>query len=216
MDLDGCASDAELREDAGDWASMTDLACITGTSHQNISKRVAAFVRKGLLQTRRAGKTKLVHRPTYEALALAAHDPAQGLRLRHVKAASDSNPTTTIQPRDVAGKGRASVADYDDAAAREKNAKAALAELELSRRRGELVSARDLEGAAVAVGTSIAQRVAALKTLAGKLYAASKGGEEALAATLTQEVAEVCRLIGEDMQKLGEFGEAKDAAARSN
>lgn len=211
----GCGMAAE--KDDGDWVSVTDLAQARGVTHQAISKRVRSLGRRGNLPTRRDGKAVLVHVPTFDALAAAAHDPAQDLRNRHTK------PPAIVPATDAAKIVSAAMSfaapphvPYDDAAAREKNAKAALAEIELARRRGELVRACDLEDAAVAVATSIAQRLAGLKALAGQFYAASKGGEDALRIMLAEKVADIQRAIAEDLRKLAIDGEPVKEPPRPN
>jgi hypothetical protein len=201
-------------KDDGDWVSVTDLAQARGVSHQAISKRVRSLKRRGNLPTRRDGKAVLIHRPTFDALAAASHDPAQDLRNR-------AKPPQIVPAKEVTETvataiGAPQAGAYDDAAAREKNAKAAMAEIELERRRGELVRARDLEDAAAVVGTAVSQRLAGLKALAGQLYAASKGGEDALRVMLAEKVAEIQRAIAEDMQKLVIEGEPTKAPPLMN
>lgn len=219
----GCASDREADED--DWISVKRLAAIRGVSHQAVSKRVAFFMRKGLLQTRRLGKEKLVHRPTFDTLAAASHDPAQDLRLRHVKGAPPAEP---LDPLGEAGSkgdrgappapvGHTSKAHYDDASAREKNAKAELAEMELASRRGELVPARELADAAVQVATTIAQHIAALKQIGGRLYAAAQaGGEDAVRVILCEEVDRVTNAVRDGLWKLVNEDDSEPPAARPN
>ncbi|WP_148277124.1 hypothetical protein [Methylocystis sp. SC2] len=221
--MNGCASDRDADEE--DWISVKRLAAIRGVSHQAVSKRVAFFMSKGLLQTRRLGKEKLVHRPTFDTLAAAAHDPAQDLRLRHVKG---EHPAETVGSIDAASapdadeggppapSGRADASAYDDASTREKNAKAAMAEMELARRRAELVPARELADAAVQVGTTIAQHVASLKHIAGRLYAAAQaGGEDAVRVILSDEVDRVTSAARDGLLKLA-AEEASEPPARPN
>jgi hypothetical protein len=101
---------------------------------------------------------------------------------------------------------------YDDAAAREKNAKAAIAEMELAKRRGELVPARAVEAAAIKAATTIAQMLSSLKTKAGQLYAAGhKGGEEALHIVLVESINSVQTQIADAMANLATLGAADDA-----
>ncbi|MBM3653800.1 MAG: hypothetical protein FJX06_13365 [Alphaproteobacteria bacterium] len=204
--MNGCAIGREADEE--DWISVKRLAAIRAVSHQAVSKRVAFFVRKGLLQTRRLGKEKLVHRPTFDTLAAASHDPAQDLRLRHVKGEPPAEPLA--DPASEADRGeplapadRASKSAYDDASAREKNAKAELAEMDLARRRAELVPASELADAAVQVATTIAQHVAALKQISGRLYAAAQaGGEDAVRLILSEEIDRVTAAIRDGLLTL--------------
>lgn len=215
----GCAIDREAEDD--DWISVKRLAAIRGVSHQAISKRAAFFMRKGLLQTRRVGKEKLVHRPTFDTLAAASHDPAQDLRLRHVKGEPPAEPLD--EPASEADRGEPPAplglpgqSAYDDASAREKNAKAAIAEMELARRRAELVPARELGDVAALVGTTIAQQLAALKGLSGKLYAAANtSGEDGVRIILIGEVDRVVNAVRDDLLNLA-AGEPIEPPARPN
>jgi len=208
--MNGCASGEKA--DQEDWVSVKRLAAIRGVTHQAVSKRIAGFMARGLLEPRRVGKEKLVHLPTFDALATASHDPAQDLRLRHVKGDQQLGTVESIeagtdlrrnQGDPQAPADRSSKSAYDDASAREKNAKAELAEMELARRRGELVPVSDLADAGVQVATTIAQHVAALKQISGKLYAASQaGGEDAVRLILLEEIDRVTEAIREGLQKL--------------
>jgi DNA-binding transcriptional MocR family regulator len=208
--MNGCASGEKA--DQEDWVSVKRLAAIRGVSHQAVSKRVAGFMARGLLEPRRVGKEKLVHLPTFDALAAASHDPAQDLRLRHAKGDPQRATGESIEdasaPNDDQGGlpaplGRHGQSDYDAASTREKNAKAAMAEMELARRRGELVPVNELADAGVQVATTIAQHVAALKQISGKLYAASQaGGEDAVRLILLEEIDRVTEAIRDALLKL--------------
>lgn len=79
--------------------------------------------------------------------------------------------------------------------------------MELARRRGELVPAREIEAAAVEAATAIAQRVASLKAKSGQFYAAGhQGGEEALHILLVESVNGILAHIADDMAKLAARG----------
>jgi hypothetical protein len=222
--MNGCASDEKVDED--DWISVKRLATVRGVSHQAVSKRVAFFVGRGLLQARRCGKEKLVHKPTFDALATASHDPAQDLRLRHVKGdpqrATGESIEAASAPGDDWGEptaplGRRGQSAYDDASTREKNAKAAMAEMELARRRAELVPACELADAALKVATTIAQHVAALKQISGKLYAAAQaGGEDAVRLILSEEIDRVTEAIRQALMSLANEDADESPEARQN
>lgn len=221
---EGCTSDEKA--DQEDWVSVKRLAAVRGVSHQAVSKRVAFFVGRGLLQARRCGKEKLVHKPTFDALATASHDPAQDLRLRHVKGDQQLGTVESIEagidlrrnqgdPQSPAD--RSSKSAYDDASAREKNAKAELAEMELARRRGELVPACELADATAQVATTIAQNIAALKRICGKLYAAAQaGGEDAVRLTLSDEVDLVTEAVRQGLAKLVNEDASEPQTPRQN
>lgn len=163
---------------------MKRLAELRGVSQQAVSKRIAGFMARGMAEPRRVGKEKLVHLPTFEAFAATSHDPAQDLRLRHVKSAAPA----VSENKSPARADDASKSAYDDASAREKNAKAELAEMRLAEERGDLIRRRDIAPAVEKIATTINQRIATLKTLSGRLYAAAQaGGEEAVAVVMTEE-----------------------------
>lgn len=216
--MKGCANNVE---DA-DWVSIKSLAEVRGVSHQAVSKRIAGFVRKGLLQTRRAGKERLVHRPTFDALSSASHDPAQDLRLRHLKEEPPAEPldgpdSEADRGEPLAPADSRSKSAYDDASAREKNAKAELAEMELARRRAELVPASELADAAVQVATTIAQHVAALKQIGGRLYAAAQaGGEDAVRVILSDEIDRVTSAVRDGLLKLANEKDSEPQTPRPN
>ena len=189
--------DDVARVDDGDWVSVSDLARKRGVSRQAISKRVKALA--GRLATRGEGKSFRFHRPTFERIA-AAHDPAQDIRNRRSKANRIEGPS---EARSVGAADQPAPNGYDDAATREKMAKAELAAMELARKRAELVLARDIEGAAIKVATTIAQHIVALKSKAGQLYAAGhKGGEKAIQVVLTEAVDSILRNVSDAMRKL--------------
>lgn len=205
------------RNDDADWVSVSNLARERGVSQPAISKRIKALSEAGQLTTRQSGRRVLIHRPTFEALAAAAHDPAQDLRNRHQRgaSASDDSPRELVEQSELL-KPAASVetakkppkpSAYDDASTREKNAKAQLAEMQLAQKRSELIPVRDIEVAAIEAGTKIAQAVSSLKAKAGRFYAAgATGGEEALHVELVQSVNETLKEIGDSMAQLATLG----------
>ncbi|WP_198162440.1 hypothetical protein [Methylosinus sp. R-45379] len=134
-----------------------------------------------------------MHRPTFDELTAASYDPAQDLRNRHNKAEVSDAPASIRQSA-------AKPSAYDDASTREKNAKAELAEMELMRRRGELVPVRDIETAAIETATAIAQSIAVFKSKCGRFYAvAVQGGQEALRVEMTSALDETLGQIAEKM-----------------
>jgi biotin operon repressor len=208
-------AEASVVDDA-DWASVSDVARQRGVTRQAISKRVKHLSGRGELSTRGEGRALRFHLPTFDALTAAAHDPAQDLRNRHQRSAvveADAEPGRSEAAKDkrqtpASAPELANSSSYDAASAREKNAKAELAEMELARRRAELVPAGELADAALQVATTIAQHVASLKRLAGKLYAAAHtGGEDAVQMILVEEVdriiansrRELMRLAADDL-----------------
>jgi len=180
---------ATARSDDPDWISVTALAKERGVSQQAISKRIRSLSKRGQLPTRQIGKVLLIHRPTFEALAAATHDPAQDMRNRHQRTvpalAAESPPkqleadidAVPIDPQ--AGESFSSPASYDAASAREKNAKAELAEIQLAERRAALIEVKDVAPTAGEIGIKLQQIVRGLSAKAGKIYAAGAvGGEE--------------------------------------
>jgi hypothetical protein len=204
------------RVDDADWASVSDVARQRGVTRQAISKRVKALAGRGKLSTQGEGRNLRFHLPTFDALTAAAHDPAQDLRNRHQRSGSESESSSDEpsgesakekRQRPVVAQDLANSSSYDAASAREKNAKAELAEMRLAQERGELVKVRDIEVAAVNAGTKIAQAVSAMKAKAGKLYAAAAtGGEEALHIELVKSVNDVLKEIGDSMATLAALG----------
>ncbi|WP_330082464.1 hypothetical protein [Methylocystis iwaonis] len=189
-------------DDSADWVAVSQIADRYRVTRQAVSKRVAKFREGGKLQTRGEGRNLRVHLPTYVALVAETHDPAQDLRNRAVKREDQEAPlAASAEPEK-----RLDPVKFDEAAAREKNAKAALAEMQLAQKRGELVPAREIERAAIEAGTSIAQAVNAIKSSSGKLYAAAKGGEEALHIELLAAVNAALGTIGDAMAKLAARG----------
>ncbi|RTL86890.1 MAG: transcriptional regulator [Hyphomicrobiales bacterium] len=200
-----------------DWISMTDLARERGVSQQSISKRMKSLARHGAIPKRRDGVRILIHRPSFEALVAQTHDPAQELRNRNVK--RHATPTVVdaidggfgIAPRPAAPSSPSAFlphpsppepSKFNDAAAREKDAKAALAEMQLAQRRGELVPAAEIGRAALAVATKIFQAVESIVARSGKIYAAGKGGEEAHQIELREAVNETLATIAASMTEL--------------
>lgn len=177
-----------MADQAQKWRSISDLARKAGVSRQAIGKRVRSFAATGKLRTRRDGAALLVDAVAFERLVAAAHDPAQDRRNRRKRRGAKADGAT--------------LETYDEAATREKNAKADLAEMRAALQRSELVRASDLAGAAARVAASIAQRLAALKSKSGRLFAACQGGEEALHVALTVEVDGIVREIAADMRNL--------------
>ncbi|WP_018407917.1 MarR family transcriptional regulator [Methylocystis rosea] len=213
------ASEAAARKDDADWVSVTELARERGVSHQAISKRVRALAKRGQLSTQQQGKTVLVHRPSFDALSAASHDPAQDLRNRHQRRVSANDdglrdlieeppaPPTVDDPAKEPPKPSA----YDDASTREKHARAALAEIQLAQKSGELVPARELAGALTEVGTAIQQHVKRLTANSGKFYAAAiGGGEEALRIELEQYANQQLADIRASMNALAATTEKTD------
>lgn len=187
-------------DDSADWVAVSQIADRYRVTRQAVSKRVAKFREGGKLQTRGEGRNLRVHLPTYAALVAETHDPAQDLRNRSVKREDQEAPLAAEPEK------RLDPVKFDEAAAREKNAKAALAEMQLAQKRGELIPAREIERAAIEAGTSIAQAVNAIKSNSGKLYAAAKGGEEALHIELLAAVNAALGTIGDAMAKLAARG----------
>jgi hypothetical protein len=190
-----------------DWISVGDLARLRGVSHQAISKRARNLAKAGQLPTRRIGKNKLIHVPTFDQLAAATLHPAQGIRnFKHGEPEIfEETPTLAEGVGKLAG-------SYTSAVEREKNAKAELAEMQLAERRGDLVPASEIEAAAIEAGTKIRQAVEAMRAKAGQLYAAGKGGEEALAIELNLMVSATSGAIAEAMTALAKVAEQNGAA----
>jgi hypothetical protein len=194
--------------DDQDWIAVDALADRYGVSKRAVQKRVAKFRGAGRLSVRQDGKSFLVHGPTYDQLVADAFDPAQELRNRHVKRAGGNRPAEAseappIEPRQDSAP---EPSRFNDAAAREKNAKAELAEMLLAQKRGELIPVREIEAAAIETGTKITHRLNAMKAVSGRLYAAAKGGEEALHIELLAVVNAAIAAVAEDMAQLAARG----------
>jgi hypothetical protein len=196
-------------EDEEDWASLSDIARLRGITPQAVWKRVRSFELRGQLSTRRRGRAKLIHLPSFDALAAATHDPAQELRNRNVRRRARSPTSLPIESPPEPSK-------FNDAAAREKNAKAELAEIQLAQKRGELVPVREIEAATIEAGTKITQRLNAMKAQTGRLYAAAKGGEEALHIELLALVDATIAAIGEEMMQIAANGNVADEATKTH
>jgi DNA-binding transcriptional ArsR family regulator len=200
-----------VAENDPDWISVSDLAKQRGVSHQAISKRLRSLTERGQLPTRRSGRVTLIHAPSFEALTEAVHDPAQDLRNRnvgrHADAAAASEGFFEKEPQPQSSddaKPAPQPSKFNDAAAREKDAKAALAEMQLAQKRGELVPKQDIEKAAISCWEKVHSRISALKSLSGRLYAAARGGEEGLHVEHSRQIDEALALIGDDLRKLAD------------
>jgi DNA-binding transcriptional ArsR family regulator len=190
--------------DDQDWIAVDALADRYGVSKRAVQKRVAKFREAGRLSVRQEGKSFKVHGPTYDQLVADAFDPAQELRNRHVKRRpGEAGEALPIEPRQETAP---EPSRFNDAAAREKNAKAELAEMQLAQKRGELIPVREIEAAAIETGTKITQRLNAMKAVSGRLYAAARGGEEALHIELLAVVNAAIAAVGEDMAQLAARG----------
>lgn len=200
-----------------DWISVSDMARLRGVSQPAISKRLRTLAARGFsIPSRVVGKFRQIHAPTFDNVVQITHNPAQDLRNRGLRpeppeqqrrAVASAMTDNADETADFAASPRlAGGPKFGDAAAREKNAKAQLAEMQLAQKRGELVPAREIEAAAIAAATSITQRLNAMKAAAGKLYAASKGGEEAMQIELIALVDNMAKAIAEDMAALAEKG----------
>lgn len=183
----------EVQSIGSEWMSVTDLARIRGVSQQAVSKRLKHLGQA--VPTRIDGRKVLVHAPSFDAITRQTHDPAQDLRNRRLKGMPADDEADLFDETVAAP-------NFNVAAAREKLAKAEIAENRLAIQRGELVQAREIEKAAVECGTSIAQAIASIKASSGKLYAAAKGGEDALHIELVGVVNKALETVGEAMAKL--------------
>jgi hypothetical protein len=191
--------------DNDDWVAVSTIAERRGVTRQAISKRVGKLGAR--LPTRGVGRSLRVHLPTFEELAGESHDPAQDLRNRVQKRAA---PVDDDAPRpSVAPAAPREPSEYDSASAQKKRADAELAQMKLSQARGELVPVREIANAAVTCGTEIGQIVTGLKANAGKLYAASRGGEEALAICLTELTNAALGKVADSLAKLAARGAAE-------
>lgn len=197
----------EAVDETGDWVAVSALAERYGVSRQAVWKRLANHRQK--VPTRGERKSLRVHAPTYAQLVAETLDPAQELRNRNVKP-SARRPDPSPEP--IAIEPPPEPSRFNDAAAREKNAKAELAEMQLAEKRGELVPAREIEAAAIEAGAKIRQSVEAMRARAGQLYAASKGGEEAVQIELNFIVAATAGAIGDAMAALVSLAEERGAA----
>jgi len=196
MKMSGVAGDRKADDD---WLPMSRVAELRGVSVQAVSKRIAGFMARGMIETRRVGKERLVHVPTYDALAAATHDPAQDLRLRHIKAAAPAG----VENDPPAAFGQSSRSAYDEASAREKNARAELAELRLAEERGDLMRRRDIAPAVEKIAVAIRQRIETLRAISGRLYAAAMGGgEEAVMLLLGEEISRTQEALRDDLMEL--------------
>jgi len=199
MKMSGVAGDRKADDD---WLPMSRVAELRGVSVQAVSKRIAGFMARGMIETRRVGKERLVHVPTYDALAAATHDPAQDLRLRHIKAAAPAG----VENDPPAAFGQSIRASYDEASAREKNARAELAEMRLAEERADLIRRRDIAPAASEIAAKINQIISALKSRSGRLYAAAiAGGEEAMHIELGKSIDEALTGAGAALRQLAEL-----------
>ena len=206
--------ESALTVDDHDWMSVSALATERSVTRQAISERVQKLAKQGRLPVRGERKKLRVHAPTFRRLVEQQHDPAQDLRLRHVKADLLTQPPAAPEPiaeqpprvdqaeAPAREKAPRQPTAFDDAATREKNARAAIAEMDAERRRGELVPAREFEAAAVEVGTRVAQTINALRSHVTPLYAAAQKGEDALHAALHIIIDNALRQIADDMSAI--------------
>jgi hypothetical protein len=186
----------EAVDETGDWVAVSTLAERYGVSRQAIHQRLAKYRDK--IPATGEGKSLRIHAPTYAQLVAETLDPAQELRNRNIERSAQRGPSPEPTPLEAPPE----PSKFNDAAAREKNAKAELAEMQLAERRGELVPAREIEAAAFEVLEKIAQRLASMKAQSGRLYSAAKGGEEAHAIALQGLVNDAIADIAADMKQL--------------
>lgn len=208
MSVDASPVDNEGPVDGGDWVSVSDLARLRGVSRQAISKRVKALSAAGRLSVRGEGKSLRLHRPTFDEIAAATHDPAQDLRNRHRRneQLEIEEPETAPVRAEPTRPPAANQTAYDEAATRDKQATAELRELELAHKKGELIPVREIEEAAVEAATKIARAID-LKTKSGRLYAAAHQGGEAAVHVMLVEIENAIRgQIAEAMAKLAARG----------
>ena len=75
--------------------------------------------------------------------------------------------------------------------------------MRLAQERGDLIRRCDIAPAVEKIATTINQRIAALKMLSGRLYAAgATSGEEAVATVLTEESERMLTSIRDDLLAL--------------
>ncbi len=190
-----------------DWLSISTLATERGVTRQAISDRVKKLRDSHQLPTRGAGRGLRVHAPTFREIVATTADPAQAARIRHLAPGRIDPEPPRETPKEQPAEPQPSTAqqsknNYDDAAARERHARAELAEMEAAKRRGELVAVAEFEAAAVAVGTKLAQSINALRSRVTPFYAAAQQGEDALHTAVNLEVDAMLRTIAKDMAQL--------------
>lgn len=200
LTVDGCVDD---------WQAPSAVAADLGITKQAVSKQVAKFGAR--LPRRGAGRGLRIHRPTFDELRRAAHDPAQDLRNRHQvsgvpRAPAPRAEAATVLPFEPPAEPRAprggDKTSYDEAAARHMQARADLAEMDAARKRGELLPVAEVEAAMGVVAERIGAAIGTLKGKAADLYAASQsGGESGLQRRLSQLVDDTLRGVHEALSE---------------
>ena len=115
------------------WMSLSAVAAAKGVSKQAISKRVLAYVAKGLLQTKRVGRELQVDLNDFERVSGEVTDPSQALRN-----AATSTPQTADEK---------TTSEYSVQKARQAGYDADLSQLKLERESGRWVEAHKAQAA---------------------------------------------------------------------
>jgi hypothetical protein len=115
------------------WMSLSAVAAAKGVSKQAISKRVMAYVTKGLLQTRRVGREIQINLEDFERVASEVTDPAQQLRNAGTAPAPTADEKTS--------------SEYSSQKARQAKYDADLSQLKLERESGRWVEAHKAQQA---------------------------------------------------------------------
>ena len=157
------------------WVTISQLARLIGMSRQAVHKRVRKLEQDEKIEVRRRGKSVLVDVSAFRSAVDATADPDRG----------DQPPS------------------YSDAKRRKVEVELAIKEIELARRRGELLSVRDVETAAMAAGRRIAARLEGMTQWADELVSlAHKHGADGVRQFLKSKAGSMRESAAADLESI--------------
>lgn len=170
------------------WVSLAELARIKGVTRQSVSRRLKRLNRSGAISIRRTGRGGVMVRlAEWDMVTRTFSD------LGHLADGDDGPPE--------AGVGTA----YTQALTRKVRYEADLKQIELDRRRAELLDARDVSGAMAQCHTAIAGVLSHIPDFADDLAdAIVKGGHEGAGRFLSAAAVTLRKQLAAAMQALAE------------
>ncbi|HRF08503.1 MAG TPA: MarR family transcriptional regulator [Xanthobacteraceae bacterium] len=185
----GCGADAG--DEAGVWLTITELAERFEVSKATISERVTKFERDGLVKAKPGkGKVKLVNLATYIAAREQVGDPVKE-QAAQTKAETAADGDEGRDPR------------FRDAATKEKEFQAQLAEIRVGKELGRYIEAEFFVPAVEECAEVIARVLDRPLASAAELEAAARsGGVNAVRVALREIIREQRNAISDAMKRL--------------
>lgn len=182
-----------LDADAGIWLSITELAERFGVAKATVSARVSKFEAEGIVKTKPGkGKAKLVNLADYESAIDEHGDPAkeQGAE---TKSTTADDPAQSRDPR------------FRDAATKEKEHLAQLAEIRVGKELGKYIEADFFKPAVEECAEVILRILDRPLSKAADLEAAARsGGVNGVRVRMREIIREMRAAISEAMQRLAD------------